>query len=100
MAARQMTRSINLLATARRSGGIVSRVGGGVRGYADAPAGSVAGSGDAFSKREKAAEDKYFRDREASRNEALRKHIKEQRSALDELEKSIGKDDAPQVGKI
>ncbi|ORY75807.1 hypothetical protein BCR37DRAFT_383965 [Protomyces lactucae-debilis] len=59
------------------------------RMYADAPAGSVAASKDAFGKREKAQEDKYMRDREREKQERLKKHIKDQRSALDELEKSM-----------
>ncbi|CCG82707.1 putative Mitochondrial ATPase inhibitor [Taphrina deformans PYCC 5710] len=60
-----------------------------VRFYADPPAGAVGASGDAFSKREKANEDKYMKDREREKNEKLKKHIADQRAALDELEKGM-----------
>jgi len=61
---------------------------GGIR-----PGGSA--QGDSFSKREKAAEDKYIREREAEKLKLLRERLKKHEEQLDELEKSIkdiGKD--------
>lgn len=48
---------------------------GQVRCYADPPAGSVAGSGDAFSKRERAAENQYMQEREKEKNEVSRLYL-------------------------
>ncbi|KAI9749927.1 MAG: hypothetical protein M4579_006679 [Chaenotheca gracillima] len=46
-------------------------------------------SGDAFTKREKAGEDKYVKDQERQKLAMLREKLKQQRAHLDELDKHI-----------
>ncbi len=60
-------------------------------------AGATVASGDAFAKREKASEDKFMKDREREKMEKLKKHIAQQRKALDELEQSLHHDEVNQI---
>ncbi|KAI9848312.1 MAG: hypothetical protein M1837_000576 [Sclerophora amabilis] len=62
-----------------------SRAGGIAQGFAD----RNGYPRDAFTKREKGAEDKFVKDKEREKLQALKDKIKQQRSHLDELDKHI-----------